>query len=199
MRRLASVEETRARVVAAARSCITSGNGLEAFTLDAVAREAGVTRTTVYNQFRSRLGLLEAVCDDIALQGGIRDIDDIIADPDPLRSLGRYVAAFVKLYGTDRVLFRRLFAMASLDAEFGAVLRDRSDRRRTRLRHIVHRIHEQRADGPVSRSAIDDQVLLLKALLGFEVFDTMLEAGQSARKITRQLQELAVATVLQPR
>jgi len=40
-----------------------------------------VTRLTVYNQFGSRRGLLEAVFDNIARQGGLHEIADAMAMP----------------------------------------------------------------------------------------------------------------------
>jgi AcrR family transcriptional regulator len=198
LQRLASVEERRARLVAAARSQITSGDGLKVFTLDAIAKAAGVTRTTVYNQFQSKSGLLEAVCDDIAAEGGIRDIEDILDDPDPINALRRYVAAFVKLYSTDRLLFRRLFALAALDPEFGLVLGDRADRRRKGLRHILGRIHRARSGLRPSAAAIEAQSLLLKAILGFEVFDTLSAGKRGINAVTHQLQDLAVVAVGHP-
>ncbi|WP_404558819.1 TetR/AcrR family transcriptional regulator [Bradyrhizobium niftali] len=51
--------------------------------LDAVAKAANVTRLTVYNQFGSRRGLLEAVFDDIARRGRLGRLDDAVDDPDP--------------------------------------------------------------------------------------------------------------------
>lgn len=191
-----AIDETRARVVAAARDCLAAAAGAQAFTLDAVARAAGVTRTTVYNQFGGRRGLLEAVCDDVAQRGGIVRLDDIFADPDPLQSLRRYVGAFVALYDADRLLFRRLFALAAIDDEFGAVLHERADRRREGLRYIVKRIHA--TDGRASRAALDEQTLVLKALLNFELFDTLRGDGMSVRKIAAHLQALAVAAVQAP-
>lgn len=194
--RQASMEETRARLIAAARSKITSGDGFAAFTLDAVAKTAGVTRTTVYNQFQSKIGLLDAVCDDVAIRGGISNIDDILADPNPFESLRRYIAAFVKLYSTDRLLFKRLFAFAALDAEFGAVLSDREDRRRREgLKHILIRIHEVLLRATPTAATIDSQAILLKALLRYEVFDTLSEGRTAAKVVTCQMQEMAMGII----
>ena len=69
----AAVDVTRTRIMQASRRLLTGGKDLPAFSLDAVAREAGVTRLTVYNQFESKRGLLEAVFDDIAERGGLFD------------------------------------------------------------------------------------------------------------------------------
>ena len=69
--RAAAADETRARIVAASHRLLSGGRDRPAFSIDAVAREAGVTRLTVYNQFESRRGLLEAVFYDMAMQGGL--------------------------------------------------------------------------------------------------------------------------------
>ncbi len=48
--------------------------GLFGFTVDAVAREAGVARMTVYYQFGSKAGLLEAIFDSLAVRGGAEEL-----------------------------------------------------------------------------------------------------------------------------
>ena len=65
--RRAGVDATRARIVASARTVLLRGDG---FSLDAVAREAGVARLTIYDRFGNRDVLLEAVFDDLADQAG---------------------------------------------------------------------------------------------------------------------------------
>ena len=52
--RAAAAEKKRAEVVQAARDLLGAGGGAGAFSLEAAARQAGVTRLTVYNQFGSR-------------------------------------------------------------------------------------------------------------------------------------------------
>jgi AcrR family transcriptional regulator len=56
---------------------------MAAFSLDAIAKAADVTRLTVYNQFGSRRGLLEAVFDDIARRGRLHRLNDAMAESDP--------------------------------------------------------------------------------------------------------------------
>src|SRR5258705_10911531 len=53
-----SVDAGRDRILRAALELLQLDN-IAAFSLEAVARRAGVTRMTVYNQFGSRAGLLE--------------------------------------------------------------------------------------------------------------------------------------------
>ena len=64
--RRVAAEQTRARIIAAARALLTSSGGLVGFTVDAVAKQAGVSRMTVYYQFDSKAGLLDALFDDLA-------------------------------------------------------------------------------------------------------------------------------------
>jgi AcrR family transcriptional regulator len=49
---------------------------LSAFALESVAKAAGVTRLTVYNQFGSRRGPLEAVFDHFAERGRLQCIGE---------------------------------------------------------------------------------------------------------------------------
>ena len=51
---------------------VLRGAGAGGFSLESVARAAGVTRLTVYNQFGSRRALLEAVFDARAETGGLQ-------------------------------------------------------------------------------------------------------------------------------
>src|SRR3989442_13135299 len=60
-RRQPAAQRTRARVLRAARQLLTARAGAEPFSVDAVARRAGVARMTVYHRFGSRRGLLEAL------------------------------------------------------------------------------------------------------------------------------------------
>lgn len=60
-------EEQRALVVAAARR-VLAGNGPRASTIEQIAREAGLSRQAVYDQFRDRRAVLDAVVADVEEQ-----------------------------------------------------------------------------------------------------------------------------------
>src|SRR5206468_12105346 len=91
--------------------------GLRDFSLDSVAKAAGVTRLTVYNQFGSRRGLLEAVFDDVATRGRLATIPEALELPDPLQGLDAIVDRFCEFWSSDEAIARLHDAMAS-DAEF---------------------------------------------------------------------------------
>src|SRR2546423_8279536 len=81
--RNAAAAKKRDRVVEAAAKSLREDESIARFSLDTVAKAAGVTRLTVYNQFGSRRGLLEAVFDDIARHGGLHRLGDALAKAGP--------------------------------------------------------------------------------------------------------------------
>src|SRR3954453_6584059 len=64
--RESAIQQTRDRIIEAARALLTTSDGITSFSIEAVARQANVARMTVYYQFGSRVGLLEAICDTMA-------------------------------------------------------------------------------------------------------------------------------------
>src|SRR4030088_369719 len=86
--RAAAAEANRDRVIEEAAAFLRS-EPISAFSIESVAKQAGVTRLTVYNQFGSRRGLLEAVFDHLAQQGGLEGIAGPMAMADPQAALDR--------------------------------------------------------------------------------------------------------------
>jgi AcrR family transcriptional regulator len=169
-RRQAAVDRTRARILKAARALlVTRGGG--AFSIEAVARRARVTRVTVYQRFGSRSKLLEALFDDLARQGGMWDLADAFRQPDPDEALGRFVTTFARFWTAHRPIHRRLLALAALDQGLERTLRARQEWRRQGLRVIVGRLRE-RAAGAAAASP-DETIDALFALTGFETFDLL--------------------------
>src|SRR5438876_4258120 len=118
-RREGASEETRSRVLTAARALLAAPAGLADFSMDAVARQADVARMTVYYQFGSRRGLLEALFDDLADRGRLADhLAATFHQPQPLEALRQLIAAFVEFWATDRIVTRRVRSLAALDPEF---------------------------------------------------------------------------------
>ena len=100
--RQAATDETRARVLAAARELLAASNGLAGFSIEAVARQAGVARMTVYYQFGSKPGLLEALFDDLAARGQIGEhLAAAFRRPDALQALAGFIAAFAHFWAAD--------------------------------------------------------------------------------------------------
>jgi AcrR family transcriptional regulator len=176
--RQASTEETRARIVSAARALLSAPRGLEAFTIDSVARKARVSRMTVYHQFGSKTGLIEAVFDSLAIvRVGVPRLIAALGLDDPGETLATFVDVFADVWQADRVVIRRLQGLAALDSEFARVWHTREERRREGLRTIVGRFGEP-GDAAVSS---DEATLtdVLYTIIAFETFDVI--AGPKRR------------------
>jgi AcrR family transcriptional regulator len=189
--RTAAAAEKRDRVIEAAARTLREDASISSFSLDNVAKAAGVTRLTVYNQFGSRRGLLEAVFDDIARQGGLEGIAGAMAIADPQAALDRLVEIFCAFWNRDPAVGRLHEAMAT-DPEFAAALIDRNERRRRGVRVLVDRI----AGKPASRRARQDAVDTIFALTSYAMF-AMLSPGRSVDDVCHLVQS-ACRAALQP-
>src|SRR5262245_61735535 len=128
--RAAAAGETRARIIAAASSVLGGPDGAGGFSLEAVAKKAGVTRLTVYKQFGSRRALLEEVFDDLAACYGFADLARAMDDPDPHHALRDIIAFFCKFWSSDTPALLRLHSAGASDPELGESVRERNERRR---------------------------------------------------------------------
>jgi AcrR family transcriptional regulator len=163
--RAAAAAQKRDRVIQAATRLLRENNSIAAFSLDGVAKAAGVTRLTVYNQFGSRRGLLEAVFDEIARQGGLSRIGEAMAMPDPGMALDRLVEIFCHFWSWDSAI-GRLQQEMSADPELARALIERNERRRKALEYLV-----ARAAGPEASSrARQDAVDMIFALTSYPMF-----------------------------
>jgi AcrR family transcriptional regulator len=170
-----AVDDTRTRIISAARKLIMSRSGLANFSIDAVARQAGVARMTVYYQFKSKIGLLEALFDDIAARGEIKRITGVFAIADPREALAASIAVFGRFWTLDRVVIRRLRAMATLDPDFEKGLRGRDARRHEGIQILLERMSEKY--GQPDPKSLDEAVEVVVALTSFGTFDHL--AGPS--------------------
>lgn len=171
------MEATRERILEAARRLVVAPAGFANFTVDAVAREAGVSRMTVYNQFASRARLLEATFERIRTLGRYDDVARAWEHADPLDRLTDFVVRVGRMWGTDRVLFQRLYALAALDPDFARVLQPRMERRRTALAAFITALHERYGTPPLANHAeLGD---LLYAIVSFNTFEALARDGRS--------------------
>ena len=177
--RTAAAAARRDRVIEAAARSLREDASIATFSLDAVAKAAGVTRLTVYHQFGSRRGLLEAVFDEIAGQGGLAQIADAMAMPDPRAALDRLVEIFCAFWSGDPAVGRLHEAMAT-DPEFAQALIERNERRRTAIDVLAGRIAGKAASARARQDAVD----MIFALTSFSMF-AMLSRDRSAGDVCK--------------
>jgi AcrR family transcriptional regulator len=188
-RRQESAEQTRARIIEAARALLMASDGLSGFTMEAVARQAGVARMTVYYQFESKVGLLEAVSDDLARRGHMERLAEAFTQPTAPQALEKFVETFARFWGADRVITRRLRALAALDSDFEQVVRGRDGWRRNAGRALIGRFATEYGRPP--SALIEQAVSQLFTITSFETFDTLAGSDHTPEDVASQILALA--------
>jgi AcrR family transcriptional regulator len=176
-RRQAAVDRTRAAIISTARELVTTGNR-QSISVGAVARQAGVSRLTIYNRFGSRAGLLQAVLDDArhyTPAPSAREIDD------PRERLRRRIADSCARWASDPSLFRHL-------PELGLVEIEPPNGDRALAEQLA--AADQLRPGCSLKEAED----VIGALASFEMFDRLYKDGRrSATAVAEILTRLAGA------
>ena len=189
VKRKAATQQNRERILAAARDLLLAEDFAE-FSMDAVARKAGVIRRTLYYQFKSKAGLLEQLYDYIARRGNIQNLANVFRyGNDSVQHLYEFIRFFVNFWNSDRDLIRRLHGLGAIDSEIGEGLRARNERRRNGVRVIVERYENSyQSLTPVQKPVAIDT---LHMLTSFETFDALAVPGRSLEDIARIIQKFA--------
>jgi AcrR family transcriptional regulator len=165
-----------------------ASDGFSSFSIDQIARQADVARMTIYHQFGSKSGLLEALCDVLAASGGMERAATIFRLPEPLEALDEYVRLFGRFWDTDRLVTRRLRALAALDPDFDQVIRARDERRRYGVRVLAQRLIERQLLS--AEISLEPLVSILFTLSSFETFDALAGPTRSLQEIAPQIIQL---------
>lgn len=191
-RRRAAADQTRTRILQAARRLLLAEDFRE-FTMEAVAKLADVSRLTVYYQFDSKAGLLEALYDSIARNGHLGRLPEVFrAGNDALQKLYNFVGVFVDFWASDRVVIRRLHALGAIDREIGTGLRARNERRRNGLRVIFEYYARFHPFTPPEEPVVLDK---LHMLTSFETFDALAGSGRTVQEVFKIIWKMAEQAV----
>lgn len=171
-------------ILAAARAQLES-NGFLNLTLDALARDSGVTRQTVYNLFGTKAGLLEALFDQLALHGGMQSMRQVMQQSDAETLLEDFVNVFTNFWSRERLFVRRIHGLAAIDPEFGAAVEARNRRRLAAAARVVDRWSATR--GGHHATGRTRSIAVLCALTSFEFFDVLAESLGSPRQAALQV------------
>jgi AcrR family transcriptional regulator len=189
-RRQVSSELTQDRIVAAARGLL-SGSNFGEFTIDAVAEHAGVARMTVYYQFGSKFGLLEALFNSLASHRLSPQLLEAMQHSDPVAGLETFISSIAGFWDTDRVIITRLQGLSALDPDFGKVWRQREGLRRQGLTVLVNRVAEKLGRPTSNRLGVVADVLY--ALVSFETFSAMANGRRAFKDVVPLVTGLALA------
>jgi len=158
-------------------------------TMDQVAERARIARATLYQHFRSRLDLVDAICETFDANPALLELRDTVDLPDAEAALGATVAASVRFWSSENAVLRQLYGAASVDpAARDLVARQRSDRR-GEIERLVANLRRTKLLRP--RLSPDRALATLMVLTSYETFGELRASGLSDRGITALLQEAA--------
>jgi len=189
-KRAGTVEQTRSRVLDTARELLAT-EGFPSNLVDEVARRSGVARATVYYQFGSKVGLLEAVVGEIQRRAGQADIAAAVATRDPAQAMRLAFAAGCRFWDAEHVLIGKLTGLASIDADVRAALAGVAQGRLPLLAALVAKfVAAERLSPHCSPERAVDALWLLSS---FEAYDRLAgERGRSVDEVAGLLTDLAL-------
>jgi AcrR family transcriptional regulator len=155
---------SRGRVMKAVRELLQEGAFHES-TVEQVAARAGVSRATVYQQFGSRVGLVDAICDSL-------DLSAVEASPDVATLLRRTT----DFWAREETLLSQLYDAAAVDPAAREFVERQT---RDRYRQLPHWVDRQ-------------GLPILGLLTSFETYvELRRRAGLSQRQVVAHLQRAA--------
>lgn len=178
------MDRTRAAVLRAARRQLESG-GVREFSMESLAKAAGITRQTIHNLFGTRTGVLEALFDQIALDAGMERMREVMTAADPESMLDGFVRVFSDFWAKNRILLKRIHGIAAIDPEFGKAVQARNQRRYGAATRLVERLRTQSEVSTPEEKL--QRIAALVALTSFEFFDALTESAGSTESAREQL------------
>lgn len=195
-RRSTRAEETRGKIMSAVRELLAEGTFHES-TVDVVADRAGIARATLYQHFRSRLDLVDAICDTFDVNPALLAIRDVVELPDTNAALAETISNTVAFWSSEDAILSQLYGVVAIDpAARDLVDRQRADRRGEMQRLIRH----LRTNGRLHPKLTERRaVAILMMLTSYETFRELRAAGLSERDLIKDLEKSARALLLPER
>jgi AcrR family transcriptional regulator len=149
--------------------------------MEALAKASGVTRQTIHNLFGTRSGVLERLFDQIALEGGMERMREVMMTRDTGAMLDGFIAIFSNFWAKNRLLLKRIHGIAAVDPEFGEAIYARNQRRHLAATRLMERI----GDGESGQGS--ERIACLVALTSFEFFDALSASLGTVEAAEKQL------------
>lgn len=188
------IQATRDAILFAAKDLFQE-SGYHRTSIEDVARRADVAPATIYYQFGTKPGLLDAVFSSLFDR---RDFDEWTVESDAIGDSTQVVASAVRsvcrVWKEEPALLRSLLALGAVDPALRPVIDRHDQTRRAMVRRVAAYLAERGALAPEfdERRAAD----LLSMLTGFANFDYLItRCNQSADAATTAIIELAMALV----
>lgn len=169
-RRAEAAQRTRLRIIEATIERLHAAP-TEPISVEQVAGDAGVARSTVYAIFGSRAGLFEAVGEHVH-GAGYERLLEAVRHPEALEHLRGGLRAASEMLAAHRDTYRVLYSMAQLDSEaVGGEVRRWGEERAVGMEKVARHLDEEgllRAD-----MSIEEATHILWVLTSFDSFDLL--------------------------
>jgi AcrR family transcriptional regulator len=158
-------------------------------TMEDVAERAGVSRATLYLHFRSRLDLVDSICDVMAENPALVELRETVALADPDEALGETVAAASRFWATEDSVLSQLYGVVAVDPAAQSFVERQRDDRRGELERLARNLHRS---GRLRAGVSEKRALTLLLLVtGYESYRELREAGISEREVPKLLTDTA--------
>jgi AcrR family transcriptional regulator len=186
--------ETRQRIIDAARELILHDGAYDT-SLDAVARRANSTRTTVYHQFGSREELLLAVLNEALDRADVREVRKALQHRDAVQAMRRTIRASCRFWAGEHALFAQVKGLAGIDDGMAAIDALKEGVRRGHITNLARRLaHEGNLRAGCSERRALDTLLFVTS---FETFHQLFKGARMPTDVVgTMLLELAERTLL---
>jgi len=180
------VRATRGRIVEAAGR-LTRERGPNGFSMDVLAKEAGVARATVYEHFRSKRAVLDELASSIA--DSVTLVEPTANAGDPLVALRDLLGEVCRHWDEQR---ERMEGLRTLTALTGSE-RAGEGVGEKQLRQLVEALmnaHQMRAHW-----SVDEAVDALAALTSYATYERLARGDRTPEQVEGVLAKLVVAIV----
>lgn len=194
--RAEAAEATRRRILDAARATLERGP-VGALRVEEVARQAGVSRSTVYLLYGSRAGLFDALARYLRDAAGFGELIEASRLPDALENLRASQRAAVRVYAAMPHLARAMYTLAAIDPDAVAAVAAMEDGRRPGMARLAAALAAQGylRDGVSIKEAAE----ILGVITSFATFDELYSgSGLPVEVVADRLVAMAVRSVCRP-
>lgn len=169
--RAEEARRTRARIIDSGIRRLEQAPA-EPISIERLAADAGVARSTVYAIFGSRSGLFDAIARDLADRSGYEQLLEAKHHADARDYLRSGLRAASRMLAGDRDVQRALRSMDQLDSEaVGGAIERTEQERANAMRRLSQRLDEQ---GVLRRElSTADAERILWVVTSFETFDAL--------------------------
>ena|SRR5579859_2056581 len=110
--------------------------------MEDVAKRSGVTRATVFNQFGSKLALLQAIAAEAGPRSRAQTTFEAQKLPDAYEAFRRSLIEGYRFFAAERMMFRQIISLAAVDPEAEELVAGFEQNRGQDMKRMADRLAE---------------------------------------------------------